>query len=40
MELNRRIFWKVRAIPAFTTWLGFSPFSDVPARVTLPLVGL
>lgn len=26
--------------PGVHHWLGFSPFSDVPAVVTLPLVGL
>ena len=33
---NRRMFWKVRAMPASATWLGFSPAMLRPAKMNEP----
>src|SRR5207244_1591579 len=39
MALNRRMFWKVRAIPARVTWYALRPARDLPSRRMSPAVG-
>ena len=36
---KRRMFWNVRAIPAFMTWSGRAPVMFLPANEIVPMVG-
>ena len=39
IALKSRMFWNVRAIPAFVTWWGFRPTIDLPSSRISPEVG-
>jgi len=39
MALNRRMFWKVRAMPALFTCMVFMPWVSFPSRRMVPWVG-
>ena len=39
MVEKRRMFWNVRAIPAFMTWSGRAPVMLLPANEIVPMVG-
>ena len=36
---KRRMFWNVRAIPAFMTWSGRAPVMFFPLNAIVPIVG-
>ena len=40
MSLNKRMFWKVRAIPKRVIAYGFIPLIFLPSNFTVPSVGV